>query len=270
MPASQYGDFMRRLILLSTLAISSACFSDPPSTSSGADDDGTTGDSPTTSTGSEDDDDDDDEPDASTGGASSGEFESTGAFESSSTGGEGADESSGGEAREGVSLIDRVCMAMWLDTGANLVTCPSGDLLGTPGSVFPLPDFPLPPPDNGTAAALAIQPPTGNQALMQGTWTVGPEWGELGTAEFLADGICVTTPPGSECSLQIQLRLFRNNEEQASALLPLTQGPPSALEFNFNNVEFMEGDELILIVVNAEDGGVNEGAVLVEPRIVFD
>lgn len=259
---------MRRLILLSSLAVSSACFSDPPSTTSGADDEGTTGGSPTSSTAAEDDDDDEDESSGEEGSSGEGTTGETG-LGGTTTGGE--DESTGDEPEEdGVDLFERACEAQWIDTNVGSVQCPTPEPVGTPNSVLTFDGFDLPPPAEGVAPALVLQPLGGEQQLIQANWVVGPDWGMLGSPTFLAEGVCITSPPAQDCSLEVQLRLFRDDEALVTGVVPLNNGPASPIEYNFNNEPLLPGDEVVLVIFNMTDDLSNEAAALIEPRIVFD
>lgn len=261
---------MRRLILLSSLAVSTACFADPPSTTSGADDDETTGDSPTSSTTADVDDDDDDDDESSGEEGSSGEGTTGGTGpEGTTTGGE--DESTGEEPEEdGVDLFERACEAQWIDANLGSVQCPTPAPVGTPNSVLTFDGFDLPPPAGGVAPAIVIQPLGGEQQFVQANWVVGADWGMLGAPTFLAEGVCITSPPVGDCSLDVQLRLFREKKPLVTGVVPLSNGPASPIEYNFNNVPVMPGDEVVLVIVNMNDDLSNEAAALIEPRIVFD
>ena len=257
---------MRRLILLSSLVASTACFSDPPSTSTGADDEETTGGSPTSSTTTGDVDDDESSGDE---GSSSGGTTGGSGLEGTTTGGE--DESTGEEPEElGVDLFERACDAEWIDTNVGSVQCPTGGPIGTANSVLTFEGFDLPPPAEGVAPAIVVQPLAGESQLLQATWVVGPDWGMLGEPTFLAEGLCITSPPLGDCSLEVQLRLFRNGEPRVTGVVPLEMGPPSSIEYNFNNEALMPGDEVILVIFNMTDEQSGEAAALIEPRIVFD
>lgn len=225
-------------------------------------------------------DEDDDDGDDTTGDDTTGD-DTTGGVVTSGIGGSTteADEGTGetdepgttGVGEAGINLFDIACDAVWLDGDASPIDCPSVDAAGTPGTVLLVDNFNLPPPDEGTAPALLMQPAGGDLAvLIQASWIVGKDMLLEGTPRFLADAVCIVTPPGGACSLDVQIRLFRDGEDLATGIIPIVNGPPTVFDYSFNNTVMQPGDEVLLIVVDPQGGLSGEAAALIEPRIVFD
>lgn len=266
---------MRRLSLACVTTLSLGCFSDPPSTAGGSAADGT---STTGSSSGEvsDDDEDDDDGEDTTGDSTSG---STGRAGTSPTGGPttGTEDETGGSGESGttgidengIDLFDTACEAMWIDGDVTPISCPGMADPGTPGTVLLVDDFDLPPPERGMGRALVLQP-GGSTGLIQGSWIIEEDMLLRGTPRFVADGLCVSMPPGSSCSVGVQIRLFRGANDLATGIIPISEGPPTELDYNFNNTRLEAGDEVLLIALHTKGSSPDEGAAFIEPRLVFD
>lgn len=254
--------------------LSLGCFSEPPSTEGGsAGDSGSATGSSSEAGPDEDEDDDEEDGDDTTGDEATGGVVTTGVGGSTTEADDGTGETdepgTTGAEEAAIDLFDIACDADWLDGDASTIDCPSVAAAGTPGTVLLVENFNLPPPERGTAPALLMQP-GGSSGLIQASWIVGEDMLPEGTPRFVADGICIVTPPGGACSLDVQVRLFRDGEDLATGIIPIVNGPPTVFDYNFNNTAMEAGDEVLLIVLDPDGGGSGEAAAFIEPRIVFD
>ncbi|MEM6294389.1 MAG: hypothetical protein AAGA54_24160 [Myxococcota bacterium] len=207
-----------------------------------------------------------------TGGTSGDGGSSTGSTGSTSTG-SFEDDGSTSTGFDGVvfDLFDLACEATWLDGDATLVTCPSMELPGTPSSIIRNPAFPLPPPGVGEVApALLLQPNVASTVnLLQGEWAIPAELTQLDNPRFVALAVCATSPPGGTCTMELQVRLLRGDDNVSTAILAIDGGPPTDVVSSFQ-VQPQPGDTLVVAAINDEEDGTAEGLALVEPALLFD
>ena len=193
-----------------------------------------------------------------TGVADSGDTSSGGDMGSGDDG-----SSSSGELLEGWSLVDGACTGMWSIDGFTALPCPTMGMTSG-GAIrvdhnFPHPDFP------GGVEALVLEPPAGNEVVIQGVFTVGPEITELPNPVFVTDVACVSMGAG-ECAVELQVRLLRGTEDIQTIVQTYTNGPLDQVIFELD--EAQEGDEFILLAINDDDLGTTEGLALIVPWVV--